>query len=134
MDKKIAMDWADALESGDYVQGRSRLNNQGSDGVHRYCCLGVLAEMAVEEGVIRRGETNIFGTVAYLDTNGPESALLPRLVKLWAGMESQDGALGNDVALTMLNDGAYADGGGWDVEPRTFVQIAKVIRENWEAL
>lgn len=41
MDKELAVKWIEALRSGKYKQGRSRLKHSG-----RYCCLGVLCEVA----------------------------------------------------------------------------------------
>ena len=44
MDKDIKARWVEALLSGEYVQGRDRLKEM-RNGVTRYCCLGVLAEV-----------------------------------------------------------------------------------------
>lgn len=41
MDKELAVKWIEALRSGKYKQGRSRLKHAG-----RHCCLGVLCEVA----------------------------------------------------------------------------------------
>jgi hypothetical protein len=46
MKKEIAELWIKALESGKYKQIRRQLANK--DG---YCCLGVLCELAIENGV-----------------------------------------------------------------------------------
>jgi hypothetical protein len=41
--KKI---WCEALESGEFHQGRGALKKKnGSDGITRYCCLGVAKEI-----------------------------------------------------------------------------------------
>src|SRR3954466_4218538 len=42
--------WVAALRSGEYKQGRSYLHSQNPDGEDRFCCLGVLCELAVQEG------------------------------------------------------------------------------------
>lgn len=42
--------WASALESGDYGQTTGVL----TDGKGRYCCLGVLCELAVKDGIIKK--------------------------------------------------------------------------------
>lgn len=49
MKKEIADKWIAALESGEYKQGQNVLRSD--DGF--YCCLGVLCELAVKEGVIK---------------------------------------------------------------------------------
>lgn len=41
MDKELKAKWVEALRSGKYKQGRSRLKHAG-----RHCCLGVLCEVA----------------------------------------------------------------------------------------
>lgn len=48
MNKEIKALWIEALESGQYQQGRGMLRNEKGE----YCCLGVLCELAVQEGVI----------------------------------------------------------------------------------
>ena len=47
MNKEVKKKWVDALRSGEYAQGRSSLRDHDE-----YCCLGVLCELAVKEGVI----------------------------------------------------------------------------------
>lgn len=42
---KVTFDeWMDALESGDYKQGKTYLNNNG-----QFCCLGVLADLIIKK-------------------------------------------------------------------------------------
>lgn len=46
--------WAEALESGEYEQGRNHLAIIGEDtesGKTFYCCLGVACEVAIKNGV-----------------------------------------------------------------------------------
>lgn len=38
--------WVEALRSGEYNQGRGRLHSRGN-----YCCLGVLCEVAIKQGI-----------------------------------------------------------------------------------
>ncbi len=46
-DKKLALKWAEALESGKYTQGSGHLHQIPiQDQRARYCCLGVLCEVA----------------------------------------------------------------------------------------
>ncbi len=46
MKSALVKKWVKALRSGDYVQGTTRLKQRALDGVLKYCCLGVLAEVA----------------------------------------------------------------------------------------
>jgi len=40
-----AINWINALRSGDYKQGREKLVTEYADGTCRYCCLGVLSKV-----------------------------------------------------------------------------------------
>src|SRR4051812_18230243 len=51
MDTEVKGRWIDALESGDYEQGRSLLAIVADDGKRKYCCLGVLCEVLGIPGV-----------------------------------------------------------------------------------
>lgn len=43
--------WVDALRSGKYQQGRGWLRaSWDSDGIHRYCCIGVLCDVVDPKG------------------------------------------------------------------------------------
>lgn len=48
MNKKLKKQWARALRSGEYEQGQSELCYIDKEGVSRYCCLGVLADIAID--------------------------------------------------------------------------------------
>jgi hypothetical protein len=47
MNQRIKKLWIDALRSGDFPQGRGKLKNDKG-----YCCLGVLEQIAANEGVV----------------------------------------------------------------------------------
>lgn len=52
MNPEIKAQWVAALRSGDYLQGVGSLRYEGGfDGSMRYCCLGVLCDLAVKAGV-----------------------------------------------------------------------------------
>lgn len=98
----IARQWADALRSGAYAQGRGMLKSPGG----KFCCLGVLCELAVIEGVIPPAATWPDGSGLYAGS----TMILPEEVQQWAGMASPDGVLNggsnpysNDT-LTKHND------------------------------
>lgn len=96
--------WADALESGEYKQGHGALR----DNEDRFCCLGVLCDLAVKAGVIPEPSQYHSGY-----TYGIDSALLPREVQQWAGWFGQ-------TRLINMNDGLR----------NRFKTIAKYVREN----
>jgi len=134
MKKKIKDLWVEALRSGKYRQGKGYLNNNG-----RYCCLGVLCELALKAGVLKE-KFRMMGRTYYYRTgevSGKEGAaiLVPSKVMEWAGLKSASGSVSgkslvkrdNNVkfyGLDALND----DGGA------KFDEIADVIEKNWRRL
>ena len=109
MKAEIARTWVEALRSGDYEQGRRALNRDG-----KYCCLGVLCELAVAEGVIEAPERLPKGDMAYAGCN----TYLPQAVCEWAGIDSPYGKVykGSKTHLATLNDEYFS-----------FNQIADII-------
>lgn len=78
MDQDIKKRWTDALRSGEYSQDRNWLAT--SDG---YCCLGVLCEIAVQDGVVFRENGEYFDPDNPEDISGEE---LPQAVVKWAAL------------------------------------------------
>jgi hypothetical protein len=105
--------WIEELRSGKYRQGNGLLN----DGEGNYCCLGVLCELAVADGVIE--EPTDLPHQRGLSYDG-SNALTPQLVQEWAGLRFRTPVVrwGDeyDVAVTTLND-----------EGVTFAEIADVL-------
>jgi hypothetical protein len=88
LNTEVIQRWVDALESGDYKQGDGALSRKLNNGHRRYCCLGVLCELAVEEGVISesRPVPEYPNSFQYgLDGN---LSTLPAEVRDWAGLDS----------------------------------------------
>lgn len=94
MNADIKAQWVNALRSGDYEQGRGWLNNNG-----KFCCLGVLCDLAEKAGVVRSGPLEVEGAMdpaplAYFtsDTliNLNDRMMLPRAVVQWAEMSVTD--------------------------------------------
>jgi hypothetical protein len=79
MKDQIRKQWTAALRSGKYLQGR---NNLALDG--RFCCLGVLCALAVDENITDRSEPPIGSPVRF----GGVSAFLPNEVSRWSGLDS----------------------------------------------
>lgn len=99
MNKEIQDRWVAALRSGEYKQGKYRLQRDDDT----YCCLGVLCDLAVKDGV-----------VAAFDGR---RELPPTTLSAWAG--SSGWWRSGGVSLPSLNDGL-----GW-----TFDQIADHIEK-----
>lgn len=123
MRAEVAEAWIAALRSGEYTQTQGHLKYEWMDDV-RYCCLGVLCELAIQDGVavdVRQdGSTVLF--------NG-EEAILPENVQLWAGLKTCTGiVLDSDedarTSLSAYELSAMNDHGD------DFDTIAKVIEEN----
>lgn len=83
--------WTERLRSGEYRQIHRRL----SDTSNGRCCLGVLCDLAVEAGVVRRevAPGDHVGRVIYVavdNENDTGEGLLPMAVADWAGLSSRD--------------------------------------------
>jgi len=100
MRKEIADKLVSALRSGEYSQTTGRLRDGDS-----YCCLGVLCDIAVKEGVIQPWELvkvsygYRYGfNVPVVESEGEtynESSVLPYEVRIWAGMKHANGSYDN---------------------------------------
>jgi hypothetical protein len=105
MDSRVKGLWLDALRSGEYKQAKEMLAkvNPETEEVEGFCCLGVLCDLAVKEGVIPspvrvdKYERVLGGDLPkdryqygdpeadlYLNTSTAE---LPEAVRLWAGLD-----------------------------------------------
>lgn len=87
MNPEIKAKWLDALRSGEYRQGQNVLKKSFSDNDKpQHCCLGVLCEIAIKEGL------NISATAEILDGGYREwyfegqHESLPLSVVDWAGL------------------------------------------------
>ena len=116
MKKEIAVKWAEALRGGKYEQHTSALANRDRT---RHCCLGVLCELAIEDGV----ELETHSGEVHYSFEG-EATGLPGVVMDWADMDTAIGQLpGNYVSLDVENDTGMS-----------FGEIADLIERHWEAL
>lgn len=128
MDPRVKNLWLEELRSGRHEQTRGVLCD--ADG-HK-CCLGVLADLAVREGVVesRPVPTHERGLVSGYGESA-ESHTLPPEIQEWAGLTSDSPRVSipegveigewklstHEPHLTTLNDSAH-----W-----SFEQIADVI-------
>ena len=119
MDSHVKELWVKALRSGEYQQGQGFLHEIPKDGSPaKFCCLGVLCDIAYQNGVVERKlHNNIADEVGdnyYYGVESPSGAFLPPEVKDWAKMGSGDPRVGEirgrgEVSLIDLNDEIKAD-------------------------
>ncbi len=135
--KTIVTKWAKALRSGEYKQGMRTLNKQDArSGQHLWCCLGVLCDLAVAEGVISPPTTVEYGAVLYGYGNknvatrtkkvGFSTGLIPSDVVRWVGLQTADGTFHIPTGNTSL---AAANDSGMNFE-----SIADLIESKPEGL
>ena len=110
MNQDIKAKWVTALRSGKYTRGKEFLQRNG-----RYCCLGVLCDIAASENVVTAAK---LGNIVNYDNM---RHVLPTAVLKWADIKTPFVYLDNPVkgwtSLTGLNDSSSA----------TFAEIADVI-------
>jgi hypothetical protein len=137
MKKEIADRWVAELRSGKWTQIDGLLG-KGDTG---RCCLGVLCEVAVQDGIIGK-ELDFQGSpsgslrVVYDDEHQRRSGeTLPPDVRDWAGIDTDNPKIrvnGKSVPLSIVNDYNFSPsskGSGL-----TFEQIADAIAEQYEEL
>lgn len=118
--------WLKALRSGEYKQGRQNLHLVISPENQQFCCLGVLCDLAVQEGVVDRWNY-ASEVMQYGERQGLSShTTLPRRVWEWAGLDTNSPVVllraGNKrTSLATLNDQTNDQ---WD-----FNRIAQIIEE-----
>lgn len=92
---KIMSEWIAALRSGEYAQGEGVLRSG-----NLYCCLGVLCEVAIKNGIIPLGQKAESDGIYEYDGN---HATLPATVRVVLGIDQQGSSSIYDP-LTYLND------------------------------
>lgn len=86
---EVKKKWTDALRSGTYTQGEGQLRDQDDN----FCCLGVLCQIAAQEGVIppakvMEGWTDYtYGNPTAIDQR---TGVLPPSVQEWAFEDYDD--------------------------------------------
>lgn len=90
MNPEIKQRWLDALKSGKYKRGTTRLKvvPVDDDEPVRYCCLGVLCDLYVKD----HPDTTKWwcNSLEFMDENGVshvEEHYLPGVVREWAGID-----------------------------------------------
>lgn len=114
-----AKKWVEALRSGKYSQTKAvlhRLQDDESGHPGGYCCLGVACEVFDQEnpGVLHRRE------VAGVEEMDDRTGSLPRQVREWIGLASEEGRYDGHMGGTAL----YLDN---DRRGLSFSEIADII-------
>jgi hypothetical protein len=125
MNLDVKSKWLKALRSGEYRQTTSCLRR--GDG---FCCLGVLTDLAIKEGVLPDWKMyDPFATpdIFYVEdvdahmVMDQQDAVLPATVMEWANLSSRDGTTGLDgTSLAQLNDSGAS-----------FDELAEIIEERF---
>jgi len=114
--------WVNALLSGEYEQGRERLVTEFPGAKDKYCCLGVLCELA-PKGLAERAQALGYIGQDFIGGTSICGTFPPDPVAEWAGIEFDI-----QEKLAELNDGdADKD---VPVAPHSFAEIAQYIQDN----
>lgn len=122
MNPEIKQKWITALRSGGYLQGKGGLRIKGwpISKTEKFCCLGVLCEIAVKAGVIPAPVND--ASLSFYKYGGEQIAsTLPAEVIAWAGLPSGNPILPKRAHRTLaeMNDSGVS-----------FSEIADIIEEN----
>lgn len=127
MNRRIRDLWTAALRSGRYRQGHGKLTRVRTvDDVPEYCCLGVLCELAAQEGVVEAREGVSFSDSTHV-VYGDETNYLPIAVQRWAELPSHNPPVDLSVDLGNVTLGDQDTLAGMNDDGRTFAEIADVI-------
>lgn len=131
--------WLDALRSGEYEQGEGKLCRPAHSAMNRsdkdkFCCLGVLTDVAMKLGKVQLTTHEDESAVTYVSQDGPQDdAYLPDVVREWSGLQGYNPQV--EYTYTALHGGeatAYEmlanlnDSGHYD-----FAKIADLIETNF---
>jgi hypothetical protein len=88
--------WINALRSGEYKQGKHYLREED-----RFCCLGVLCDIAIKMGIPLEANMEFSGRFVY----GKDTQYLPQVVQKWAGLYDKNPIVSHlSNSLAQLND------------------------------
>lgn len=123
-----------ALRSGKYLQGHGRLKEIFKDGTgSRYCCMGVICEVAMEHGVVLEATTYPLKDFSESVKFDGSAAFLRKNVLDWLGLDANGDGEGDLAVGTDGNEAipaSYAnDELKWD-----FLQIAESMEKHYKLL
>jgi hypothetical protein len=123
----VKSQFLEALRSGDYDQGNLQLRTYSD----KFCCLGVLTDLAVKAGVVRWVESEHGWGVRERLPNGTEQINTTDLsdkVMRWAGLEVETCRSGNIYTSTNYQEDNLMHFN--DEKNLSFEQIADIVEEN----
>lgn len=141
---EVIQKWVTALESGDYQQTKGKLHREESNGINKpgYCCLGVLCEIAVQEGIVSVIETRDGYDFYGADGRTGHEDDLPIEVQTWAGLNDPSPEVEYEMTPDEFDSADMSE--GFDSPVRTdslaelndefeydFKRIAGIIRDNF---
>lgn len=123
MNPVVKTEWLTALRSDEYRQGNGELRTMQD----RYCCLGVLCDVAVKQGIAKWHYQNHTWWIMPADQdfhnmddrNQKGSGLLPPFIMNWAWLNENDPKI-VETHLSVMNDLRYL----------SFEKIADAISEH----
>lgn len=129
MNQDVLKKWVAALRSGKYNQGEGHLGMTDEDGDEHFCCLGVLCELALDEGIPNLNREFNGDALRYFYNDRED--FLPTPVMEWAGFHDKNPGIPYiqveeesdevyDKPLSELND-----------EGLSFTAIADIIEQEW---
>lgn len=125
MNQVIKQLWLTALESGEYKQGQYALAKDNDKGETRYCCLGVLCNIAANQGICNKVKDEDDDIIKY--SYDGELGTLPDSVRTWAELpfrenaDSEDDSQSEDediLDLIIIND-----------DSNNFDKVIEIIKE-----
>lgn len=130
MNPEVKAAWLTALRSGEYTQGRGKLNKGGE-----FCCLGVLCDIAVKQFDIQVDLEEVAGCgdeeccPPVMTYDGQES-FPPAAVLDWSGLRNESGILAERVYVPEAGEYTWALYSANDLG-LSFAEIANVIEEQF---
>lgn len=104
MDPVIKAKWVVALRSDNYVQGTGCLHRLNDEGIHEFCCLGVLCEVLSIPAISPKiGDDSLYRSSKFAYGEYEERNALPREALELTGLKENyprvTGKLGGENAL-----------------------------------
>lgn len=100
MNPEIKTLWTSALRSGKYKKNKGHLAYQAKNGSRKFCCLGVLCDLYIQEHPENKWSEPNFNELSFLGNRH----VLPVEVQRWAGLADENPNVNNGQSLAHHND------------------------------
>lgn len=117
MNPELKERWLNELRSGKYTRGTNALKTF-DEGVTSHCCLGVLCEIAIEDGVRKSVPKLWSGNGRWTPEKDRQGLFLPPGVQKWSGID-----LNTQQFLASMNDNEEPEDG-------KFIKVVEWIEAN----